>query len=422
MASGGCRCHAPHWSSDLVRRLTLIATLLLAFLFAFARPDSYLHDGASMVGFFRGDGVIPSSLDEVWPWTIAPFKYRLLFHVVVDRLAAALSFVWPTESPVLVYFVALGVVSAASFVLAGLALGRLLRVLGFRGLDQALGVALFLLLPAVHNAYVYPTCTKEDFLAYAIFWEGITALLNAASRRFLLLTLLGALTRETLLILPLLGLLRPDTRRKAALGLLLAVGIQLSIRYFMGLEQYGVLQMGLLFNAKHPATSVLGAFLVLGGTWVSIAAYAERALRGGDSADPALAVRTTFARWFLPVASLILVNHFFFGRMNEIRISFLLAPWGIAATVLALRQVSSTQLFPPRSLLLPAAFLSLAVLVEASGLGSRLRGTLNPHFKNFTAPVWWAEIYLQAVLGLYIAGCILRRAPPPDDEQVRTAA
>jgi hypothetical protein len=403
-----------------VRQLTLIGMLLVAFLFAFARRDSYLHDAASMVGFFRPDGGTPSTLGDVWPWTIAPFKYRLLFHFAIDRLADAIAAVRPHDPPASVYFLALGTVSAASFVLAGLALARLLRVLGFRSLDQSLGVALFLLLPAVHNAYVYPTCTKEDFLAYAIFWEGLTALLGGASNRFVLLTLLGAATRETLLILPLLGLLRADTRRKAAIGLALAIGIQIAIRYFMGLERYAVLKIGLLFNAAHPLTSLLGAFLVLGGTWVPIVAYAKRAGRVGGSEAPALAARATFARWFLPVALLLFLNQFLLGRMNEIRISFLLAPWGIAATLLILRRLAASHLLAPRTLVVPAAFLSLVVLVEVAGFGARVRSALNPHFKNLTATAWWAEIYLQATFTLYLAGCV-RRDPPADDRTESTA-
>jgi len=404
-------------------RLSIGVLLLLAFAVAFAHPESFLRDPYDMVAYFGGS--VPAGPDASWQgifrWDVAPFKYRVLFHLIVDGLATVMDLVAPSVSALARYHAAVVWVSAATFLAAGFTLDRLLGELGFDLTERLVGLCAWIALPPVHQAYVYPTCTKEDFLGYALLFVGLIGMLRASPKLIVVAALLGATTRETLLILPGVVLLRgPGSWPFRIACLLLSVAVVVGIRGLLGLESYGALGQGWRYNLAHPVASLVGLFFLLGFTWVPVLALAWPRFRYalGDRLTPG---QRRFLALFPFVALALLAAQLVLGRMTEIRISFLLSPWAIALLLLALRGLPLSSILSRRRAVGPLVLLAAVVLVEASGLARLLRQGANRHLAGFSGRSWWGVLYFQLAIGIYLGSCIASssrgrpssRAPAP---------
>lgn len=363
-----------------------------------------------MDAFFGGETAPGSwAWTGSWSWTVEPFRYRILFHGIVDGLAAALTLALPRD--LATYWLALVASLIASVAFAGVALDALLERLNVPAPGRLLLLAAWLAMPPVHNAVVLPVQTKEDFLAYGIFFLGLRAALDDDVRAVAVWSVLGALTRETLLLLPgAFVLLASGHRGRRYAPLALAVGVHAALRLALGAEGYRIVQEE---NFGSGALVAVSLFLVLGYGWVALALWTpwQHVAAGVTSGlRRAVAARVTTAPGPADVARLLpfialplLVAHFAMGRIVEIRISLLIAPWALVATWQGLGRAGAAAR-AWQSYLGALLVLVLLVALEASGAASALRASLNPHLGPFAPAIWWGEIYAQLALVAALLG------------------
>lgn len=404
-------------SPDKCRQTTysivLSVVLSLAFLAVFWHPASYFRNPESMRSFFGGESPEGSwQWQGAWSWQQAPFKYRILFHQVVDWSACALLRLMPDHNTLVVYYWALALVSFLSFVWAGIALANLLGSIGFGNLARAMGVVVWLAIPAVHNAYLYPMDSKEDFLGYAIFFKGIEAIVRDRRRSILIFTLLGAATRETLLLLPILYVISNAGSFLHTLTCLGAgIAVQIIIRTSMGFEDYAAIEQGLSYNLGHPFAALLGAFFVFGFLWPFITRrfrcdalhdFASSILRPRQVRNMNAPSPEKFDRMFVPAFVILVATHFFLGRMQESRISALLTPWAVAGFVGLWMNQRITSRRLRLCILAPALVMGAILALEFTGVGTHFRETVNPVLGQFAVKSWWFEAYVQLALLAYV--------------------
>jgi hypothetical protein len=187
----------------------------------------------------------------------APFKYRVLFRLIVDALAgAAASVSLPGEPPEASSFVEVSALAPPSWVLYAswlsvslvcllsvpLLLRLLLRQLGFSEAGALLGAVFWLLSPPSYFAYIVPVHTRDDMLAQGFLILGLIGIL--ANRCWVVVgcTVLGVLTRETLMLLPFSSLFWPRFAWRYRLGLVAAgAGTLVAVRLALGWETYPAL-------------------------------------------------------------------------------------------------------------------------------------------------------------------------------------
>src|SRR5262249_15990987 len=111
---------------------------------------------------------------------------------------------------------------------------------------------------------------KEDFFAYGLFFLGVRAVVLNHLFATAALSLIGAMTRETLLLLPLLFLVlstRPLAQR--LMPLLLAVPALVIVRLTVPAVHHDQLR-GLWENIAFPVQTMFALFFMFGFGWVVI--------------------------------------------------------------------------------------------------------------------------------------------------------
>lgn len=254
----------------------------------------------------------------------APFKYRLLFTAIVNTTYSLLS---DKESSIVFYQV-YKFWSVAFYTISALIFFWLISSVGFKGYYPLAGALIFLALPPMLMAFTLPVHTRDDTLAYSILFGGLIALIKNQKGVLLLLMIIGALTRETLLLLPLLYFLFvKDTsliRKLVMSGL--PVGVWLWIRLFFSPQGYDVWE-GLRWNLSN--LNQVAGFLVItfNVCWLPFLLHLFYYRRR------VLDVCGTPAEFFYrsaPFALLVVVLTTFFGGIfNEIRLLYLASPWMI---------------------------------------------------------------------------------------------
>jgi hypothetical protein len=293
----------------------------------------------------------------------APFKYRVLFRLVVDALARAAALVsLPGEPPEASSLVKVSALAPPSWALYAswlsvsllcllsvpLLLRLMLRQLGFSDADALQGAVLWLLLPPAYFAYIFPVHTRDDMLAQVFLILGLIGILADRYWMVVACTVLGVLTRETVMVLPLSSLFWPRFPWGQRFAVVAAGACTLgAVRLALGWESYPALAWGLGYNAGHPLEAAAGVWLVFSWLWYpAVRGMLEGIRRSvpyagtgqGDalskSADAEIAARRAFIAFSAIPASLVLLgSQVLFARLREIRISFLLAPWVIAAAL-----------------------------------------------------------------------------------------
>lgn len=368
--------------SSPLRWPLLLALLSIAVLLA----GSWLTRG-----FLTSDSLLAFELaapeQAAYEWPIrqdAPFKYRLLFPTVVEGTWQLLRS-GPTDNAT--FLLVYRAWSIVFYCAAVLSLYALLRVTGF-GRDAAgAGGILMLLLPAMALAFTYPVHTHEDTLAYALLNLGLIAMIRERYLLFCCTVLVGVTCRETLLVLPAVFLL--DHRASWVRRLLPAAlggALFLAIRWSLGTESYNVLRNGLWDNLGRAANSAAFLFLSFGCFWLLAIAAWWRGASLPQNPGRALMFRGAPLAALLIVGTTVLV-----GRIEEIRLLHLLAPWVI---VLSLDAMQSG---PPTI----AQYLRSAQCRRwLAGAGVALAAALfavyawKPHLAGLLPTHWWLALLL----------------------------
>lgn len=201
-------------------------------------------------------------------YTLPPFRYRLLFRSMVDAVQAPLSAllgspqpgevssltrVSMASPPSLALYVGWLLVSAATFVLAPVTLWLFLRQLGFSIPCAFLGAVLWLLTPPALFAFVRPVHTRDDMLAQSLLTLGLVGMFAGYYWVVAVCTVLGVLTRESLLLLPIVSFFWRGFSLWHSGGLL-TVGIvtAVAVRWILPWDSYPAIEWGLQYNLAHP--------------------------------------------------------------------------------------------------------------------------------------------------------------------------
>lgn len=396
--------------SNTIRHRLLAPLVALGFaLVAVLHPESVIRSPEAMDRYFGGE-VAPGAWQWVGSWSgdIPPFKYRVVFRGLVEGLASLLSLVGGRTLPV--YWTALVVGTIASIVFAVVAAWRFLAVAGVRSACvRYAALGMWFCMPPFHNAFVIPTQTKEDFLAYGMMFAGLAALLQSRFRWVVFWTVVGVATRETMLLLSVVMVLGSAASPKMKVisfvsGLATLVGVR-AIQGFGGHE---------LIRPEnfHGVLIPVALFCVFGFGWLLVGARLAPARLRADLGAVLDSIRSRtgggspcerFEASFVPVAVLLLSLHVLAARIAEIRISFLLAPWLVLAAGRWLAgRTEGRRWF--RSVVGGGVMMFVVVGLEWSGAMSAVRVAMNPLIAEFGARVWWLEIEVQMVLMAALLG------------------
>lgn len=304
-------------------RFYLPALILLAVLLFFVSNHSlkgYLRSQTSLAKELKSppDSIIQYRIAEQ-----APFKYRLLFPSVIKGTYYSLydgndsdGFYTTYKGWSLLFYIS----SACVFYF-------LLATCGFQPGYCFAGSVIFLLLPPMLMAFTLPVHTREDTLGYTLLFLGLIFLVKENRMWFLVTALAAALTRETLLILPLLYLF--FSRDPLLLRRLFIAGLPcalwLAVRFLMGHEKYNTWE-GLHWNLDNPEQVAGFLFIAFNVCWIPFVIHilffrSEKSRQAGEL--------SFFYRTALFTLAVILVTTFVGGIYNEIRLLYVLAPWVI---------------------------------------------------------------------------------------------
>lgn len=307
--------------------------LLLLTIILFSSGIFYVNN-AFLYGYLRSKqnfaNEIRSNVESIEDYTItkvAPFKFRLLFPAFIKSTYHA-AFQHPDSQG---FFTIYRFWSLIFFVTAACSMFFLLRACAFNDTYSFFGTLVFLLLPAMSLAYTLPVHTREDTLAYTIFFMALIFFLKDQKVLFLLFAVMGALCRETLLLLPLLYFFFSKDnnilRRLFISGLPCAVW--LSVRLLMSQQEYDVWE-GLKWNLQNPAQVVTFLFMTFAFCWLALFI---KTLSYKRSIAHATEPVKFFLRssWFTLI--IILLTTIVGGIFNEIRLLYLFSPWMIVLTM-----------------------------------------------------------------------------------------
>jgi hypothetical protein len=312
--------HRLNQSSFPVLALVFIGSLV--FLFNYNFTEAYINSPDKIAFELR------SPVDSLYTWKIgddAPFKYRLLFpQVVRTTWAAVRKSPHDNETFIAVY----RSWSYVLFLTSIITFYGLLRVMGFSSQQVFAGSLAFTILPAMSFAFTFPVHTREDLLCYTLLNLGLIAFLKEKKLLFLLVAVTGVFCRETLLILPLLYFFysKEGNMTRAVISAIPVIA-WLSMRWLTGYEHYDAFGLGLRDNLENIFQTC--AFLLISFNVLWLPFFCVLASRQ-ETLSKELKVMFDSA---LPAFFLILGSTFFLGRVMEIRLLYLLAPWIIPVVV-----------------------------------------------------------------------------------------
>jgi len=270
---------------------------------------------------------IQSPKDSLYQYKLirkAPFKYRILFSSIVT---SSFELLFDSNDSNGFYY-SYKAWSLAFVVAASCLFFYLLTLNGFSDQLSFLGACLFLLLPPLLIAYTVPVHTREDPLAYCILFSGLILIVKNRSWPFFLVALIGALCRETLLLLPLLYFF--FSQDKNILRKFLITGLPcvlwILLRLFMEKTPYDSLE-GFHWNNNNPEQVVGFVFLTYNILWLPVIFFLLK-FKTTVLAEKN-AIRLFFFKSSLIALGLILLTTYLGGIYNEIRLLYLGAPWVI---------------------------------------------------------------------------------------------
>ncbi len=407
--------------------------LVMAILIALAlhlMPGS-TYRSPEMMDIYFGNENSPGSwtwehLDRgSWAKEWEPFKYRIVFRGLIDFFAG-FYFFFGADHDLQTYWLAFLTVSVAAHTFAIWACDRFLEAAGLGKMGRLAGVIAWLLLPPILFAYMLPVQTKEDFLAYGLGFLAFRAMLRGDYFHVVMICFFGAFVRETLLVLAGIFLIGTDApRRMKIAALVLPIGVHLALRFTLGMNGYQIFRETNLVSIGLP----IAAFaFIFGYGWFPLTKYLLRANLGAPiirgisilrhSTAPVSATldqRFDALRSAFPYALvLLLIAHFFMGRIQEIRITALLSPYVLLALIALFRDLSWSKKPVLVGLIASSATAMLIVALEALDIVGAFRVQINPMIAEFANQKWWAMAYLQIILmvGIFAAYSFARRTTP----------
>lgn len=373
--------------------------------------DSVYRSPVYMDTYFGGES-FPGSWNwpmGSWSWEAEPFKYRILFHGSIDLLALYLSSILPRSLET--YWYAFATVSYLTFVFSVLALDSFLNTFDVEPRERSVLLLLWLLMPPIHNAYLLPVQTKEDFLAYGILFLGLRAIIKRNVGNVLIWTAIGVFTRETLLLIPgVFFLIYQGNVLLRFYPIVLGIVLHLGLRAYLGTEGYQVIRSE---NWEKILTAPVSIFFILGFSWIIIPEILSASRRGAEelflglfrfsnlsSNNDIADLKRRFLSSSLIVLVLLLAVHLLAGRIIEIRISSLVAPWIILFLVDYIPRFRHIEI--NRVAVLCLIYITLLGIFEASGFATTARIFVNSKIIGFANQIWWLELYVQAFAAIFL--------------------
>lgn len=411
--------------------LWLLLPAILVALLLHLLPGSTYASAEAMDAYFGyenspGSWTWEHGPDGSWEKEWEPFKYRIVFRGLVDSLAH-LFLLLGAPKDIHTYWLAFISVSVAAHSFAIWACDQMLRVVGLSLRARLTGILAWTLLPPIFMAYILPVQTKEDFLAYGLFFLALRAMLRSDWTTVVLICVAGAFVRETLLMAPGLLFLGTNAPRRIKLtALLLPIAVHVGLRVTMGVDGYQVFRETNLLSVLLPLFALAITF---GYGWVPLVRYIARAevgagLRRGLAGflpvrvPPLITLqdRLDALQSAFPYALILLfVAQFFMGRIQEIRITGLLTPF----VLLALINLFGNKRLTARTIvwgLVGGGIAAIAIgALEVLGVMTALRLSINPLIGEFAHQKWWAVVYLQAILG--VAVIVAAKVAPPQKDR-----
>jgi hypothetical protein len=317
------------WQALDRKRLNLPLVFLVLSLLTLGLFFRHVSSSATLLSSPSSLAVLLASpQDQPYLWQNhlwSSMKYRVLFYHIVQTTAKCIH----SQDASVFYWTFTG----WSFVLTSgtlLAFWVWLGLLGFSNRQRFLGCLVCLLSFPVLFAYDYPVFTREDPLAYLLVVLSLIAGLNHNPLWFMLFSTLGAMTRETTLVVSACYVLRgPGRFRSRVLYAFPSVAALVLLRLSLGYESYNPLTPARV-NLARPLETAFFLFLTFGVFWLLAL------LRWGElwPVRASLSVhRRTLYTWTPLAAVLVLTANFVLAVVRENRISFLLfpfiIPWGI---------------------------------------------------------------------------------------------
>ncbi|WP_296622229.1 hypothetical protein [Marivirga sp.] len=253
-----------------------------------------------------------------------PFKYRMLFPMVVKNLSKIIpghasenqKFYWSYLFLSWLFFI-------ATSCMLYLVLQKILQSSSM----AFLGVFLHLSMVPVLFAYTLPIHTREDQMAFLFLLSAIYFLYNRNHVFYLIIACLGVFVRETLLLLPFFVLLfaKLPLIRKLILSALPLL-IWIAFRWLIGADEYDFWQ-GLNWNLSNPIQIIFFSFLSFSYLWPHFIFSFETNQNQEDTIG-------LFSYKAVVLSVLIIfLTTFLFGIFNEIRLLYLIFPWVIISSL-----------------------------------------------------------------------------------------
>lgn len=316
------------FTADRVFIAILVASYSVLFLVQLARPESFMyhtwHTNWPMEN--------PGRLFE-WINPEAPWRYRVLGRVLLWLVWRAAALFDPALSAEQVLIIGNWVIMAVVVGVFYTYLRHQLRLAA--GWALAGGLAVITAFPVIWAFFPLTDSTEADMLAYLWVVLGIVLLSQKRYGLFTAVTVAGALTRETTLVLVLVLAVVDDLPvwKRALLGIP-PIAVALLIRLAASPET-GYLWLGWSVNSQFPLRALtylfssFGVWWLVGSTgWLSLRKSASRMAYG-----QALLVRSA------PVAvGAILVTSAGLAILHETRIVFLAFPWLIGLSLMVIRE------------------------------------------------------------------------------------
>ncbi|MFT4739248.1 MAG: hypothetical protein ACI83B_000278 [Sediminicola sp.] len=271
---------------------------------------------------------LQSSPEQLYNWELskkAPFKYRVVFPLLVKETHSfCMKIGWLSVSD---FYFAYLFFSWFSIVLASLGLLLLLKEVFKQRKLAYFGMAAYFISVPFMFAYTVPVHTREDFLAFAFFHWGLWAILRKHELLFVVIAVLGVLTRETLMLLPFIRLFFGfgHIPRRMLVSTVPLIS-WLVLRWYLGGGEYDR-WLGFSWNIVNFDQVVVFGYLSFSFLWIpAILAYQRRLTRFFIRQQ---AFKIFGLQAFLSSLFLVITTTFVFGIFNEIRLLFLLAPFMI---------------------------------------------------------------------------------------------
>jgi hypothetical protein len=269
---------------------------------------------------------LKTPLDSIQEFRIskeAPFKYRLTFPAAIKGSYQVLS---ENDDPHTFYHV-YKFWSLTFYILSACAFFWLLLQCGFVPWLGFIGTFVFLVLPPMLMAFTLPVHTREDTLAYTLFFAGLGFLVRQQRWVFFATCLVSVFTRETLLLLPLLYFFYGKDEQLIRKILIsgLPILLWLAMRIAIGYDEYDV-WLGLRWNLNNPDQVVGFIFITFNFLWLFFILHFLFFKRNMHFIN---SEKRFFYRSSVFALAIILITTFVGGIFNEIRLLNLYSPWMI---------------------------------------------------------------------------------------------